>query len=336
MALYGAGIPDASVRALQRRLTARLPAATASDGGLTLEMRPAPAEAARCVAAQPLEGDRLSVREVSGERDSRFAAFLDGTQRTTVIAYLRGLPLVHGLVAAVVRVRSERRLSTWSPGPKVGRLLCAPLALLAADERVAIEQAGVELRDSGDELPADATSAHPFTLVERSAALVEYARERCEQALAEHWSDTERGSMLFVDGGISGSERIARSANVVGVVKSHRRLYAEGDDMRTVLGLRSGERSTVFRVAPARRAAVASWYLRLRDPTGHDPMWGLVRVEIAQPDEAGLASGVLTPRANEISRWVLAEAAPLALPDARWDKMVYGVRDCEEFLRAVV
>ena len=25
----------------------------------------------------------------------------------------------------------------------------------------------------------------------------------------------------------------------------------------------------------------------------------------------------------------------LALPDGRWDKMVYGIRDCEEFLRAV-
>ena len=40
-------------------------------------------------------------------------------------------------------------------------------------------------------------------------------------------------------------------------------------------------------------------------------------------------------RANEVSRWVLAEALPLALPDGRWDKMAYGIRDCEEFLRAI-
>ena len=40
---------------------------------------------------------------------------------------------------------------------------------------------------------------------------------------------------------------------------------------------------------------------------------------------------------NEImSRWIIAEVSPLSLPDARWDKMVYGVRDCEEFLRAVM
>jgi hypothetical protein len=41
-------------------------------------------------------------------------------------------------------------------------------------------------------------------------------------------------------------------------------------------------------------------------------------------------------RADEVSRWILAEVAPVALPDGRWDKMVYGVRDCEEFLRAVM
>ena len=27
--------------------------------------------------------------------------------------------------------------------------------------------------------------------------------------------------------------------------------------------------------------------------------------------------------------------SPLSLPDGRWDKMAYGVHDCEEFLRAI-
>jgi len=53
-------------------------------------------------------------------------------------------------------------------------------------------------------------------------------------------------------------------------------------------------------------------------------------VEVAHRPDAALAV-----RADEVSRWVLAEASPLALPDSRWDKMVYGIRDCEEFLRAV-
>ena len=86
----------------------------------------------------------------------------------------------------------------------------------------------------------------------------------------------------------------------------------------------------MFRVTSPKRTNVASWYLRLRDPRGHDPMWGLVRVEAAEPQ----IGDDVTARADLVSRWILAEAAPLSLPDARWDKMVYGVRDCEVFLRA--
>jgi hypothetical protein len=93
------------------------------------------------------------------------------------------------------------------------------------------------------------------------------------------------------------------------------------------------ERSSVFLVTSPKRTSVASWYLRIRDPRGRDPMWGLVRVEVAAPEGP---TAEITRRADEASRWILAEATPVALPDSRWDKMVYGVRDCEEFLRAVV
>jgi hypothetical protein len=44
----------------------------------------------------------------------------------------------------------------------------------------------------------------------------------------------------------------------------------------------------------------------------------------------------LTARADLVSRWLLAERAPVALPDARWDVMVYGVRECEQYLSAIL
>jgi hypothetical protein len=116
-------------------------------------------------------------------------------------------------------------------------------------------------------------------------------------------------------------------------VKSHRTLYAEGDALQTIFALRRGERSSVFRVTSPKRIPVASWYLRMRDPIGHDPMWSLVRVEVALPSRIDVAA--IGERADLVSRWILAEVTPLSLPDARWDKMVYGIRDCEEFLRAV-
>jgi hypothetical protein len=161
---------------------------------------------------------------------------------------------------------------------------------------------------------------------------VERDRNAAEHMLAERWC-RDRAEPLLVDGGIGGSEA-ANSPCAVGVIKSHRTLYADGAALRIVLGLEPGARSGAFLVTSRKqRAPVASWYLRLRDSRGHEPMWGLVRVEIAEP--RGADAALLRERADEVSRWVLAEALPLAMPDSRWDTMVYGVRDCEEFLRAV-
>ena len=64
---------------------------------------------------------------------------------------------------------------------------------------------------------------------------------------------------------------------------------------------------------------------------GHND--GQLFLTVALP--SSVRQGDIAARADEVSRWILAEVSPLALPDSRWDKMVYGVRDCEEFLRAI-
>ncbi|HTR78479.1 MAG TPA: hypothetical protein VMH39_10225, partial [Gemmatimonadaceae bacterium] len=58
-----------------------------------------------------------------------------------------------------------------------------------------------------------------------------------------------------------------------------------------------------------------------------------VRVEVALTDVSDPAT--VSRRADTVSAWILAEATPLSLPDARWHTMVYGIRDCEEFLHAI-
>ena len=273
----------------------------------------------------------MRAHRIDGEPTEAFTAFLDGTQASRVIAYSHGFPIVHGSVAAVIRLRRNRRLTTWAH--LVGHALYAPKALVATSTWDALAALGVPLRDTtAREAPAP-VSSHPFALRDAAVHLVQKDREQLEQSLAERWCVREHDPVL-IDGGISGSDRVAVSGCTVGVVKSHRTLYAEDDALRVVLGLGHRERSSTVRITSTKRIAVASWYLRLRDPAGHDPMWGLVRIEVAAPTAAD--ERAMGDRANEVSRWVLAEVRPLALPDARWDKMVYGVRDCEEFLKAVV
>ena len=322
--------PRVNVRTIQRQLAALLPEARpAGQGEPTLELATQGNDAPRLISATVLEGDTLRARQLSGPPVPAFRAFLDGTQRSETASYLGPIPLVIGHVAAVVRERRDRRMHTWGAPLRETRLF-APRSLLSAVQWDALASLSVALSDVTDS-PA-AIGAHPFALREAAVHRVQSRREVLERQLAERWCTLQREPLL-IDGGISGSEAVAVSACTVGVVKSHRTLYAEGAALGVVLSLAKGERSSVFRISSPRRTTVASWYLRMRDPAGRDPMWGLVRVEVAHPapEDMDRVGG----RADEVSRWVLAEASPLAIPDARWDKMVYGVRDCEEFLRAI-
>jgi hypothetical protein len=222
---------------------------------------------------------------------------------------------------------------TWGhQPPRVERAIYLPLrylpALNDAETREAFMRSEWRLVDtSAADRNGEYPSQHPALLVERAIRSVDQQREELEDRLAQAWCALGEAP-LFIDGGISRTPDVASSSCDVGVIKSHRTLYVEGDALRVVMGLRNGERSSVFRVSPRSRGSVLSWYLRQRTSEGLDAMWGLVRVEIAECDRP-------TERADEISRWVLAERSPLALPDGRWDKMSYGIRDCEEFLRAI-
>ena len=297
-------------------------------GAAPLERLSTDAEPPRIVDVQVVEEGVRGAQAVPGTATVGFQAFLDGTQESEVIAWDGAAPIVVGRVAAAVRVRVERRLVTWRQ-PLVRRRVYAPFAYTPR-----APWAEVFPRESlVDTTPPDDAGGvpppHPTLLLERARHPVQLDRERAERGLAEQWCASE-SQPLFIDGGINGSEAIARSPCAVGVIKSHRTLYTAGGGTspEMVVSLRAGERSAVFRIAPRARSSVYSWYLRLRDHSAHDALWGLVRVEIAETD------GV-TGRADEVSRWVLAEMAPNSMPDTRWDKMAYGVRNCETFLRAI-
>ena len=325
--------PDAVSRAALRLLVDQLPGLSPIDGGARSEP-PISSDPPILRSAQIVEGSALRAIKVPGvdrERPSGFGAFLDGTQKVQVIGHLDGLPIVLGTISSAVRVRVNKRMVTWGhQPPRVERAIYLPLRYLtlSAEGIAAITAAQWRVIDTSTaDRNGEYPSQHPAVLFERAVRAIDQQREELEDRLAEAWCAIGE-SPLFIDGGISRTPTVAASTCAVGVIKSHRTLYVEGDSLRVVMGLRRGERSSVFRVAPRSRSSVLSWYLRQRSAEGHDVLWGLVRVEVAECDRPA-------ERADEISRWVLAETSPLALPDGRWDKMSYGIRDCEEFLRAI-
>jgi len=331
----------------RRRLTARSLrdalgglARTVAPAGATLEVSLPAQETGRTLQAALLVDGEMRARAVSAidEAVPVFGAFLDGVQDSRVVAYVGSVPIVQGRMGAVIRARADRRLATWGDGPHLDEALYLPLALVPREVADALETTERPIVDTTDASPGDGTApedCHPQQWLRRALHLVQRGREALERALAEAWCRQGGAVPLYVDGGLPSSGVVLGSTCAVGVIKSHHTLYATGSALATVATLGIGERSSPFVVETRWREPVASWYLRLRRPEGHDPFWGLVRIEV--PLALLLGDGTSPDAsADRVSRWVAAEASPLALPDARWDTMAYGIRDCEVFLRATL
>jgi hypothetical protein len=158
-----------------------------------------------------------------------FTAFLDGTQSSHVLRYHDGMPVVWGTVAAVVRARRNRPMTTWGRGPRVERRVYAPCRYLPPAVCAALDALGLPVRDTTEPGPDGAPPpSHPLALLDRAVHFVQADRERAERELAEEWCGRQaaEGGFLLVDGGIQGSDLLAAARCVLGVVKSHRTLYA--------------------------------------------------------------------------------------------------------------
>ncbi len=318
-----------------------------------LVMRSDPPSVARCVMLET-----ASARAVAVDSSPGVSAFLDGVQRSRVVAFVDGAPIVFATVAAVIRERHDRRLSTWR-APSVRHMVLAARESVGESAWTALADADILAVDVAED---GAVPVHPLSVRAMALDRVAEERETLERRLAAEWCQRE-SRWLWIDGGISGNLAVSAESTAFGVVKSHTTLYGNDESIRASLALAEGERGPLFLVQHRGRRGVASWYLRMH--AGHgDPLHGLVRIEIAPPaglmnvgaagssaeaeewtanavpDLAALGKlpvlAMLRQRADEVSAWILAERAPLALPDPRWDTLCYGVYACEQFLKALV
>ncbi len=314
---------------VQRALARALPGGHVPASSAVLETLP-PADPPLIERARMIEDAQPMPHAVQAAPAVRFAAFLDGTQRSEVAFYgAAGMPLVLGVVAAVVRRRVEGRATTWRHA--VWSRMYAPRAAMTDAEWVALAGLGIDVIDTSHDAP-ELADAHPFAIRDGALRQAQRDREQLEQRLAQQWC-AETGELLYVDGGIRGSDTLARAPQLVGVVKSHRTLYADAAGRAVIFALREGERSSAFVIESRTKVPVLSWYLRLRGSPGQDPLWGLVRVETRLVPDA--APRDVARHADAVSACILAERAPTGHPDPRWDTMVYGIRDCEAFLKVI-
>jgi hypothetical protein len=301
--------PDRVRRALSRR--GIVPAVAVADAASGR------ADDAVIRPAQLLEDPVLRAHDVGApEPWTEPVAFLDGTQRTTVVGYAATSPIVVAIVAAAVRERRDRHLTT----------VLVERRVLAVGRGAALEAAGDAL-DGFDRCPlGEEEAGHPIRELAAASRVVDRARGALELTVGTRYRAQDPG-WLVVDGSLSESPAWAADARMIGVAKSHATLPFDGDALERYLRLPYGHRSSVFAPASRSVAPVRSWALRLWPWEGKDLFHGLVRIETS-PDNAS------PDMADRISRWLLCERAPVSTPDPRWDRLLYGIHSVEQYLRA--
>ncbi|MDP9438599.1 MAG: hypothetical protein M3P49_07630 [Actinomycetota bacterium] len=305
-------------------------------------------------------GRPFHLEEPPGPRDigrpdgtSRLCYFLDGVQSSREIGRIEMSPVIVATVAAAIVNRCDRRFSRMplEDPPAVVQAVILPRS--AGDEKVEafwdlLVGAGFSEFGPGDvpsspHLVLDSAQyvpgADPSDYVgmrEMARSRVRTLRERLEGEMLRRWELDDRTladseAWIAVDGQLRDIRESNRRA--VGLIKSVARPEFVGRDVAMLLDLEPGMRTTSFvpdwqlrRDLSERRT---SWYLRMWPPQqGADALGSLMRVEAPRDTE---------PEAvDEISRWILAERAPLAKPDPRWPAMIYPIHYVEKILKPLV
>ena len=272
---------------------------------------------------------------------TEFGYFEDGKQRTVQIGYIPCtygnheiiIPVHYFSVAAVILQREDRRLRIWKQpiirnGILVQRSLLPNQALLEEYEANGLLVVGTR-GDSNDY----------YNLRRQALQEAKSQRLSVENELIGRWveSSVPTGSFLVVDGTLMNLRNEDSVERCVGVSKSFGSRYFSTSDHNRILQMKEFHRSWAFkfhgeeddtRLGGRERV---SWYLRLRSKELADPEFGLVRVEISQRHVAEASQ-----LADQLSRSLISERLPTSYPRPRWDKHLYPICECENYLASVM
>ncbi|OGI02522.1 MAG: hypothetical protein A2Y25_07040 [Candidatus Melainabacteria bacterium GWF2_37_15] len=247
------------------------------------------------------------------QENSGFAYFLDGIERKKILCYYKSVPLIYGYVAAAILGRTDKKMHS--------------IGLEKSEQNFYVIDKTFENLEINTVKISDGTPMLPDQYIKAAHSAIQTSRGNLEHSLIRDWikAGYEDG-WLFVDGRIEKlSKDITSGQNIVGIIKSHQACYFDFEDQYKIYSMKKGERSSVFQ---PEKENVYSWYLRLHyDKNYGNNEFGLIRVEVPAEKE-------YLEKADLISSWILLETKPIAFPASRWDRMIYPIKYCEDYLKS--
>jgi len=272
---------------------------------------------------------------------SEFSFFEDGRQRTLHIGVIPQkygrhnvlIPVHYFVVAAVILKRENKELKVWQEaeikqGILVERSLIPDQNILSE-----FEESGLKI------ITTDGEGGDYYTLRNRALQKAKGLRLEVEDTLIGRWRTNEdsKDHFLVVDGTLMNFRNEQNVEQCIGVSKSFGSRYFQVSENNKIMQMKEFERSWTIKFhAPEediRQGARErlSWYLRLRSRPNADPEFGLIRVEISRRyEEQGKGM------AERFSKSLLSERLPTSYPYPRWDKHLYPIRECENYLSSVM
>ncbi len=279
------------------------------------------------------EGPSLSIMPVPSSRPAepawRVRYFLDGVQRTLPIGWcgMNALALVV-VVAGVIERRPQDGVFRAVPG--MTRVASTVIIASATDDAhsdelfAAFRDTGLDVQTADNPMTGPSHDGDFIALQSRIRPVVSAVREMCEYTALQAWVERTDGSegWLVMDGSLARAD----IGFAVGLIKRHSRFDLTNTEMTDLLRMPVGHRTSAFQRDVSGGMRPLTWYLRLHEATGADPLFGLARIEApsqtAVPDHLDL-----------LSHLIFAERTPRATNDDRWPTLLYPIHIAERILK---
>jgi hypothetical protein len=282
---------------------------------------------------------KLKLKKVQIKTEkSGFSYFLDGIERKKILCYLRSIPVIYGYVGAAVLKRTDKTLHStnleigkgtfYIPVKEDNNCPAHYLDLKEIEKIKNYENVGKYIKKG----TIEGYPKFPDEFIQQAHSEIQEKRRKIEVELTDKWLNSKfDDGWLFVDGTLNTkSQNVLESSNIAGIVKSHGVYYFPFEKMYELYSMEKGQRSSVFQPydRTEKKKDVFTWYLRLHhDKRNGVNDFGIIRVEIPAKQE-------LLSRVDEISSWILLETKPVGFPASRWDRMIYPIKYCEDYLKS--
>jgi hypothetical protein len=261
------------------------------------------------------------------EKTSRAMAlqlFQTGISRTFMIGKIVTdndvRPVHYASVASTILSRTDGQLAPFTR-PLTADLILVDLSGLESEKEVVERyREGIEIIDTR---PADSGYSGRRIAAMNESARVQ--REMMEEGLLALSEDREPGVIVVVDGSLSGIEGANSTPGLIGLVPADAEILGQATK---VLECPFGARSGLDQVG-----SPPAFYMRLRNSTGKNPDFGLIRVELGLNPDGAPADEAW---ASDVACLLLKERFPIDPTKADWDKSIFTLRQAGHYIDTLI